>query len=93
MDVENGKKLYEELKLENRRLREKVDEYAREVKIQLSIERVRTRTMAMHDSSELAEVASVFFEQISLRTSTPDRFYIGIIDEDSRSIDFWITDN
>ncbi|NGP77372.1 hypothetical protein G3570_12055 [Balneolaceae bacterium YR4-1] len=92
MDVENGKKLYEELKLENRRLREKVDEYAREVKIQLSIERVRTRTMAMHDSSELAEVASVFFEQISLRTSAPDRFFIGIIDEDSRSIDFWITD-
>lgn len=64
----------------------------RESEIQLALERVRARTMAMHNSNELGEVASVLFEQISSLTSTPDRFNIGISNEEDQSIDIWVTD-
>jgi hypothetical protein len=37
---------------------------ARESQIQLGLERVRARTMAMHHSSELADVATVMFQQV-----------------------------
>ena len=37
---------------------------ARESQIQLALERVRARTMAMHSSNELAEVAALLFEQV-----------------------------
>src|SRR5436189_4854171 len=38
---------------------------ARESQIQLALERVRARTMAMQKSDELAETASLLFKQIS----------------------------
>jgi signal transduction histidine kinase len=37
---------------------------AREARIQLALERVRARTMAMHRSDELAETSSILFQQI-----------------------------
>ncbi len=37
---------------------------AREAQIELALERVRARAMAMHNSSELAEVAALLFEQL-----------------------------
>ena len=43
---------------------QKAETQAREAQIQLALERVRARTMAMHQSSELAETASVLFQQI-----------------------------
>jgi len=43
---------------------EKAEAQAREAQIQLALERVRARTMAMHHSHELAEVASLLFEQV-----------------------------
>ncbi len=70
----------------------KAEEQARETQIQLALERVRARTMAMHNSDELGEVASVLFEQISSLTSTPDRFNIGIANEKDKSLDLWVTD-
>ncbi len=42
----------------------KAEAQARESEIQLALERVRARTMAMFKSSELNEVAAVLFEQI-----------------------------
>jgi len=38
---------------------------ARESQIQLALERLRARTMAMHHSSELSEAATLVFEQLS----------------------------
>ncbi len=38
----------------------------RDLAVEAALERLRARTMAMHQSSELAEVASVMFEQLSL---------------------------
>ncbi|MGK7369894.1 MAG: hypothetical protein ACNS64_06735, partial [Candidatus Halalkalibacterium sp. M3_1C_030] len=71
---------------------QKAEKQARESEIQLALERVRARTMAMHNSDELGEVASVLFEQISSLTTTPDRFNIAIANEAEDSFDIFITD-
>jgi signal transduction histidine kinase len=44
----------------------KAGERAREAQIELGLERVRARAMAMQDSSELTEVLSVIFQQLKL---------------------------
>ncbi|MGB5378186.1 nuclear transport factor 2 family protein, partial [Muriicola sp.] len=71
---------------------QKAEAQARESQIEMALEKVRSRTMAMHQSEELGEVASVMFEQISTLTNTPDRFNIGITNETDKSIDVWVTD-
>ena len=43
---------------------EKAQAQAREAQVELSLEKVRSRSMAMHRSHELAEAASVLFQQI-----------------------------
>jgi signal transduction histidine kinase/ketosteroid isomerase-like protein len=43
---------------------QKAEAQARESQIQLALERVRARTMAMHHSSELADTATILFQQI-----------------------------
>jgi signal transduction histidine kinase len=45
---------------------QKAEAHAREVQIQLALERVRARTMAMQKSSELAEASSLLFQQLRL---------------------------
>src|SRR5690348_2755255 len=44
---------------------QKAEAQAREAQIQLALERVRARTMAMHSSNELTEVTTLLFQQIS----------------------------
>ena len=39
---------------------------AREAMIEVALETVRTKTMEMHKSEQLAETAKVFFEQFNL---------------------------
>ncbi len=65
---------------------------AREAQIEAALERVRTRTMAMHKSEELAETALVLYKQFSLLGNIPDRMSIGIFKEDSRKLELWPTD-
>jgi DNA-directed RNA polymerase subunit N (RpoN/RPB10) len=43
---------------------EKAEAQAREAKIEAALERVRSRSMAMHKSEELAEVSLILFEQV-----------------------------
>ena len=43
---------------------QKAEAQAREAKIEAALERVRSRTMAMQRSEELAEVATVLFQQV-----------------------------
>jgi len=66
---------------------------AREAKIEAALERVRSRTMAMHRSNELAETASVLFEQFSFLGIIPKRCSIGIINSADNTADFWMTSN
>jgi signal transduction histidine kinase len=45
---------------------QKAEAQAREAEIQLSLERIRARTMAMQESAELTDVLSVIFQQLNL---------------------------
>jgi len=65
---------------------------AREARIETALERVRSRTMAMFKSDELAETAVVVFKQMIGLGIEPNRLYISIINDNSGDLDFWITD-
>ncbi len=71
---------------------QKAEDQAREAQIELALERVRARTMAMHRSDELSETAQVLFQQMTELGDIPDRIAIGIMDENERVINFWTTD-
>lgn len=71
---------------------QKAEAQAREANIEITLERVRSRTMAMHKSDELAETAAVLFQQLCGLGIDALRLYIGIIDKERDEIDFWTTD-
>ncbi len=71
---------------------QKAEAQARESKIEMALEKVRARTMGMHKSEELGEVAAVLFEQISTLTFAPERFNIAIGNKEEESFDIWVTD-
>jgi signal transduction histidine kinase len=65
---------------------------ARESQIEAGLERVRSRTLAMQKSEELAETAFVLFQQLNLLGVSHERINIGIIREETKTIDFWVTE-
>jgi len=65
---------------------------AREAKIEVALERVRSRTLAMQKSDELAETAAVLFRQLIVLGIQPNRLYIAIINDEAGNAEFWITD-
>jgi hypothetical protein len=71
---------------------QKAEAQTKEAQIELALERVRARTMAMHKSEELAETAQVLFQQLSELGGMPDRISIGIADEINAVVNFWSTD-
>jgi signal transduction histidine kinase len=71
---------------------QKAEAQAKEAQIEAGLERVRSRTLAMQSSNELAETAAVLFKQLINLGIAPNRLYIGIIKDDSGSIEFWVTD-
>jgi signal transduction histidine kinase len=71
---------------------QKAEAQTRESQIETALERVRSRTLAMQKSEELAETAVVVFKQLMNLGIEPNRLYIGIIKEDNNLIEFWITD-
>jgi signal transduction histidine kinase len=71
---------------------QKAEAQAREAKIEAALEKVRSRTLAMQKSDELAETAAVLFKQLILLGIEPNRLYISIIQNDAGDSEFWITD-
>ena len=65
---------------------------AREAKIEAALEKVRSRTLAMQKSDELAETAAVLFQQLIYLGISPNRLYINIIKDEKGDAEFWITD-
>ncbi len=65
---------------------------AREAQIEAALEKVRSRTLAMQKSDELAETAAVLFQQLSLLGIEPNRLYINIMKDNKGNAEFWITD-
>ena len=71
---------------------QKAEAQAREAQVEASLERVRSRTLAMQRSDELAETAAVLFRQLIHLGIAPNRLYIAIIKDEAGSSEFWITD-
>lgn len=71
---------------------QKAEAQSRESQIQLALERVRARTMAMHKSEELAETAAVLFQQMAKLSVTPERINICLIKEETNVLEVWSTD-
>ena len=71
---------------------QKAEAQTREAQIETSLERVRSRTLAMQKSIELAETAAVVFGQLIALGITPNRLYIGIAHEESGELECWVTD-
>jgi len=71
---------------------QKAEAQAREAQIEAALEKVRSRTMAMHKSEELAETALVLYEQFSVLGNIPDRMSIGIFKDETKIIELWSTD-
>jgi signal transduction histidine kinase len=63
----------------------------RETQIELALERVRSKSMAMHKSDELKQVINVISEQFDLLDIKQDACFINIFsDENSKDWNFWI---
>ena len=66
---------------------------AREAEIQLALERVRARTMAMHNSEELAETVAHLFHQLEELGIKPYRCNLAIVDPVKEHCQLWSTTN
>jgi hypothetical protein len=67
------------------------EEQARETQIQLALERVRARTMAMHKSEELSQTSFVLFEQLKALGEVADQISIMIYNEKEKVIELYAT--
>jgi hypothetical protein len=70
---------------------QKAEAQAWEAQIQLALERVRARTMAMQNSDELMEVSMELFTQFKSLGELSDQFSIGIFDEDKQAMKIYAT--
>ncbi|MDB5278363.1 MAG: hypothetical protein JWR61_3318 [Ferruginibacter sp.] len=71
---------------------QKAESQAREAQIEGALEKVRSRTLAMQKSDELAETAAVLFQQLIALGIEPNRLYISIVKDENGASEFWITD-
>ena len=70
---------------------QKAEAQAREAQIELALERVRARTMAMQKSEELAETSFVLFQQFKDLGETSEQISIGIFNEDEHIMELYST--
>ncbi|MGB5262896.1 MAG: ATP-binding protein, partial [Lutimonas sp.] len=68
---------------------QKAEAQSREAEIELALERVRSRTMAMHKSEELSETASVLFEQLRNLGGNLWGTGFGFCEKNSKNDEFW----
>ncbi|MEO6356088.1 MAG: hypothetical protein ABIU77_28060, partial [Ferruginibacter sp.] len=71
---------------------QKAEAQAKESQIEAALEKVRSRTLAMQKSDELAETAAVLFQQLIALGIEPNRLYIAIVKDEKGASEFWITD-
>jgi signal transduction histidine kinase len=64
---------------------------AKEAHIELAMERIRARTMAMRHSEELSETVYLLFQQFKELGEKPDQATIGIVNEEERVIEYRVT--
>jgi len=64
---------------------QKAEAQAREAKIEASLERVRSKAMAMHSPNDLSETVNVFFKELKTLGIIPIRCGVGQIDGATRT--------
>jgi hypothetical protein len=69
---------------------EKAEAQAREAQIESALEKVRSRSLAMHKSDELQEVVNTVFERLTDLNIEMDSANIAIFHEGKRDFEFWI---
>ncbi|CAN5454904.1 hypothetical protein BH10BAC2_BH10BAC2_25360 [soil metagenome] len=69
---------------------QKAEAQARESQIQLALERVRARTMAMQKSEELQETAALLFQQVNSLGVVPWACGFNIYDNDRKAATSWM---
>ena len=70
---------------------QKAEAQARESQIQLALERVRARTMAMQKSDELREAVLVLYEQLQQLNFNSNACNIIIIDKETSNAQYWVS--
>src|SRR5258705_4924009 len=70
---------------------QKAEAQAREAQIEAALERVRSRSMAMHQSVELSEVAVVVFDQLKKLGLSIIRTWLNIFNSELQISEVWIT--
>ena len=72
---------------------ETAEALAREARIEASLERVRSRTMAMRESQELSEAATVLFTELNKLTQSDNLWMCGfaLCDTEPDSDEFWLS--
>ncbi len=71
----------------------KSEQQAREVKIELALEKVRSRTMGMQKSDELKEVVKVIFDQLAHLDINAEHAGIVVDYEPEKDWHFWVAEN
>ncbi|HEX5652499.1 MAG TPA: hypothetical protein VFX58_05465, partial [Chitinophagaceae bacterium] len=66
---------------------QRAEAQAREAQVQLALERVRARTMAMQKSDELLETSQVLYRQLKELGEPADQLTIGIVNEQDRVVE------
>ncbi|WP_228850920.1 nuclear transport factor 2 family protein [Aegicerativicinus sediminis] len=69
----------------------KAEAQAREAKIEASLERVRARAMAMHNTDELTDVLCVLFDQFDVLGINPILTHLTLMDEENETFSLRIT--
>jgi len=62
----------------------------RELEIEAALEKVRSRSLALHKSDELQEVIAVVLEQLQKLEINPEGSFINTFYEDTRDFDMWV---
>jgi signal transduction histidine kinase len=68
---------------------QKAEEQAREAKVEAALEKVRSKTMAMREGSDLADTSLVLFDQVTSLGIKPRSCGFLIIHEESQSMEDW----
>jgi signal transduction histidine kinase len=63
---------------------QKAEANAKEARIETSLERVRSKAMAMHSSQDLADTIGVFYHELELFSITPRRCGVGLLNKETR---------
>ncbi len=71
----------------------KSEEQAREAQIEVALERVRARSMAMHQSDELKDVIKVIFDQMSHLNINAEHAGIVVDYKPKKDFHFWVAEN